>query len=110
MNIMNLEIGTLEQGILIKNNFLGVNYMKNSNDFALDEIRQSIKRLQNKIEGRNVLFALIGLVLVTFVIVFAVIKFKEKLCCNDSEEFEDDLEDEDETYEDYRALDYEEEE
>lgn len=87
------------------------------NELAFDEIKRELKKLHRKSSSKTILFIIIGIVAVGLAAVLFIIKIKDKLNF-DAEDYDDDDEyvyygdedDEDDYYEDYRALDYEDEE
>ncbi len=85
--------------------------MKNSSENAIREIQTSLKKIQERSSGKKFIFAIIGVSILIFGIIFAVLKFKKKFDDID-DEFDDDEfdDDDDDIREDYYALDYEDEE
>lgn len=86
--------------------------MKFANDYSIDDIKKHLHKLQRKNTERNVIFIILGITILIFGIIYAVLKFKDKFIWGDFGDFDDDSEysSDDETYEDYRALDYMDEE
>ncbi len=87
--------------------------MKSSNEGALREIENSLRKIQERSSGKKIIFAIIGISALIIGILFAVIKLKKKF--DDDEELDDiddDVfdDDDDDIREDYYALDYEDEE
>lgn len=87
------------------------------NEFAIDEIKKELRKIQKKSSSKTILFIILGIVAVGLATVLIIMKIKDKLSVgeddfDDDDEYvyyDDDDEDED-YYEDYRALDYEDEE
>lgn len=88
--------------------------MRNSNEGALKEIENSLRKIQERSSGKKFIFVIIGISVLLFAILFAVIKLKKKLDDDAEKELEDDdsiyEDDDDDIREDYYALDYEDEE
>jgi len=88
--------------------------MKNSNESALREIENSLRKIQERSSGKKIIFALIGVSVLVVCILFAVIKLKKKFDdeeLDDIDDIDDDFDDDDDDIrEDYYALDYEDEE
>ena len=86
--------------------------MKNSSENAIREIQTSLKKIQERSSGKKFIFVIIGVSVLIFGIIFAVLKFKKKF--DDGEDIDnlddDDYDDDDDIREDYYALDYEDEE
>lgn len=77
------------------------------NKCAINEFKKELQKLQKKISNKTGIFILVGIVITILSILFIFSKFKNRnLIC----EYDDFYEDEDEFYEDYHALDYEEDE
>lgn len=86
--------------------------MKNSSENAIREIQTSLKKIQERSSGKKFIFVIIGVSVLIFGIIFAVLKFKKKFDdCEDIDDLDDDYDDDDDDIrEDYYALDYEDEE
>lgn len=91
------------------------------NELYMDEIRSFLKRFEKKNNLKTVVFVATGIAIIAFVIVFIVLKLRDRMVWGDYEDFDDDFdefdyedykddEDDDEDIrEDYHALDYEDE-
>lgn len=86
------------------------------NEFAIDEIKKELRKIQKKSNNKTILFIILGIIAVGLATVLVIMKIKDKLNVSD-DDFDDDEEyvyydddDDDDYYEDYRALDYEDEE
>lgn len=88
--------------------------MRNSSESTLKEIENSLKKIQERSSGKKVIFAIIGMSILIFAIIFAVIKLKKKIDedaeIDEIDDLDDEFDDDDEIREDYYALDYEDEE
>lgn len=75
-------------------------------EVAIKEFKKELKNLKKKISNRTALFIIVGIVIALISIVFLIFKIKNRLelLCEDDDFYYDD----DDFYEDYHALDYEE--
>lgn len=77
-------------------------------EVVVDEIKDELKKLQEKSSNKTILFIILGIVTVGLITVFAIMKLKGK-CGSNAEDDDDEYvfygDDEDDFYEDYRALD-----
>lgn len=75
-------------------------------EVAIKEFKKELKNLKKKISNRTALFIIVGVVIALISIIFLIFKIKNRveLLCEDDDFYYDD----DDFYEDYHALDYEE--
>ena len=52
--------------------------MRNSNEGTLKEIENSLKKIQERTSGKKFIFVIIGVSVLIFAVLFAVIKLKKK--------------------------------
>lgn len=77
-------------------------------ELSIQEIKNEIEKLSKKISNKTALFVLVGGVLSIIAIIILAVKIKSRLeLLSDDDDF---YYDDDDFYEDYHALDYEDEE
>lgn len=73
----------------------------------LNEFKKELQKLQNKISNKTAVFILVGVIISILSILFIISKLKNRnLLCEDDDFYYDD----EDFYEDYHALDYEDDE
>jgi hypothetical protein len=91
------------------------------NELGLDEIRGFIKRFEKKNNLKTAVIIVAGIAIVVFVVIYIILKVKDRMTWGDYADFDDDYDefdyedyldddDDDDISEDYHALDFEDEE
>lgn len=76
-------------------------------EIAIKELKKDLQKLSKKINNKTALFIIIGFVIALISVVFLILKIKNRMeLISENDEF---YYDEDDFYEDYHALDYEDE-
>lgn len=77
-------------------------------EHSIQELKRELEKFSKKISNRTALFIIIGFVIALVSVVFLIIKVKHKMKLLSQDD--DFYYDEDDFYEDYHALDYEDDE